>query len=172
MPDLFVACVSIAPTRRRRFLWAAWWTEPPTRAPFRRPDASEGGARTREEALRQAEQAAGRSLVEVEGLWARAWARVLMGQPAFAAPTASTSEQAGPRRARVEPEPGSIWQILGVAPDASVEQIRAAFRQRALVTHPDQGGDAEAFRALGRARDEALLRRARAAKRPRAASRR
>lgn len=169
MPDLFVACVSIAPTRRRRFLWAAWWTEPPTRAPFRRPDASEGGARTREEALRQAEQAAGRSLVEVEGLWARGWARVLMGQPAFAPATAG--EQAGPRRARAEPEPGSIWQILGVEPNASVAQIRAAFRQRALVTHPDQGGDAEAFRALGRARDEALLRRARAAKRPRAGSR-
>ena len=173
MPDLFVAAVSIAPTRRRRFLWAAWWTEPPTRAPFRRPDASEGGARTREEALRQAEQAAGRSLVEIEGSWARAWARVLMGQPAFAPQAAGAAEQPGPRRKRAEPEPGSIWQILGVEPNASVAMIRAAFRQRALVTHPDHGGDPEAFRALGRARDEALLRRARAAKRPgpRAASR-
>jgi hypothetical protein len=166
VPDLFVAAVSIAPTKRRRFLWAAWWTEPPSRAPFRRPDASEGGARTREEARRQAERAAGRSLVEIEGLWARAWTRVLMGQPAFA----SATEQGGPRRVRAEPEPGSIWQILGVEPNASVAQIRAAFRQRALVTHPDHGGDPEAFRALGRARDEAQ-RRARAAKRPRAASR-
>jgi len=165
VPDLFVAAVSIAPTRRRRFLWAAWWTEPPTRAPFRRPDASEGGARTPEEALRQAEQAAGRSLVEIEGSWARAWARVLMGQPAFA-PQAAGAEAGGPRRARTEPEPGSIWQVLGVEANASVAQIRAAFRQRALVTHPDHGGDPEAFRALGRARDEALLRRARAAKRP------
>jgi len=167
--DLFVAAVSIAPTRRRRFLWAAWWTAPPSRDPFRRPDAAEGGARTREEALRQAEQAAGRALVEVEGLWARAWARVLMGQPPFptAGPTsASSSSSSGARRARAEPEPGSIWQILGVAADASVAQIRAAFRQRALVTHPDHGGDAEAFRALGRARDEALARRARNARRP------
>lgn len=135
------------------------------RAPFRRPDASEGGARTREEARRQAELAAGRALVEIEGSWARAWARVLMGQPAFPL-QAGASEQAGPRRARAEPEPGSIWQVLGVEANASVAQIRAAFRQRALVVHPDHGGDPEAFRALGRARDEALLRRARAAKRP------
>jgi hypothetical protein len=165
VPDLLVAAVSIAPTRRRRFLWAAWWTEPPSRSPFRRPDASEGGARTREEALRQAQQAAGRSLVEIEGLWARAWARVLMGQPPFPPQAAGASEPAGPR-ARPGPEPGSIWRVLGVEADASVMQIRAAFRQRALITHPDHGGDPEAFRALGRARDEALARRARAAKRP------
>jgi len=165
VPDLFAAAVSIAPTRRRRFLWAAWWTEPPTRSPFRRPDASEGGARTREEALRQAEQAAGRSLVEIEGSWARAWARVLMGQPPFPPQAAGAAEPAGPR-IRPGPEPGSIWQVLGVEANASVAEIRAAFRRQALITHPDQGGDPEAFRALGRARDEALLRRGRSAKRP------
>jgi hypothetical protein len=70
---LFAAVVSIAPTRRRRFLWAAWWTAAPSREPFRKPDASAGGARTREEALRQAEAAAGRTLVETSGLWARRW---------------------------------------------------------------------------------------------------
>lgn len=165
MSELFAAVVSIAPTRRRRFLWAAWWTASPSRAPFRKPDASEGGARTREEALRQAEQAAGRPLVEVEGLWARAWSRVLMGQPAFPT-TRPIDEASATRPARREAPEGSIWAILGLEANATLAQIRAAFRQRALVTHPDRGGDPEAFRALRGAYDEAVARRARASKRP------
>lgn len=165
MSELFVAAVSIASTRRRRFLWAAWWTEPPERAPFRKPDASEGGARTREEALRQAERVAGRRLVEIEGLWARAWARIQMGLPPFPAKDAEAG--AGERRVDREAPVGSIWQILGVEPGASVAAIRAAFRQRALVTHPDRGGDPDEFRALRRAHDEALARGERKAKRPR-----
>lgn len=165
MSELFAAVVSIAPTRRRRFLWAAWWTAPPSREPFRRPDASEGGARTRDEALRRAEEAAGRPLVQVEPLWARAWARVLMGEPPFSQP-AGASSQAAPR-VRREPPPASIWQVLGLTPQATAAEIRAAFRQRALVTHPDRGGDPDAFRALREAHDAALARRERAGKRPR-----
>lgn len=148
-------------------MWAAWWTAAPSRAPFRKPDASAGGARTREEALREAERAAGRALVEIEGLWARAWGRVLMGEPAFPQGLAAEPEPAGARRVGREPPPGSIWEILGLGPQATVEEIRAAFRQRALVTHPDRGGDPEAFRALRRAHDLALERRGRAARRPR-----
>jgi hypothetical protein len=163
--ELFAAVVSIAPTRRRRFLWAAWWTAPPSREPFRRPDASEGGARTREEALRRAEAAAGRPLVPIEPLWARAWARVLMGEAPFSR-AAADDTRAAPRVRREEPA-GSIWQILGLTPQATVAEIRAAFRQRALVAHPDRGGDPEAFRALRQAHDEALARRERADKRPR-----
>lgn len=162
MSELFAAVVSIAPTRRRRFLWAAWWTAAPSRAPFRRPDASEGGARTREEALRRAEQVAGRRLVEVEGSWARAWAQIQLGLPPFAATGAGGG---GPRAAR-EPPAGSIWATLGVAADASVAEIRAAFRRQALVLHPDRGGDPDRFRALREAHDEALARRGRAARRP------
>ncbi|HEY0137653.1 MAG TPA: DnaJ domain-containing protein [Nannocystis sp.] len=167
MTDILAAVVSIAPTRRRRFLWCAWWTESPSRDPFRKPDASSGGARTREEALREAEAAAGRSLVEVEGLWARAWARVLMGQPAFPPGASGAPAGAAETRARRDPPAGSIWQVLGVDTGATVEQIRAAFRQRVLVTHPDHGGDPDAFRQLRAAYDEALERRARARKRPR-----
>lgn len=167
MSEIFAAVVSIAPTRRRRFLWAAWWTAAPSRAPFRRPDASEGGARTREEALRRAEQVAGRALVEIEGLWAHAWGRVLMGQPAFAARAASAGGASTARASR-EPQTASIWQILGVEPRASLDEIRGAFRQRALATHPDRGGDPEAFRALRSAYERALARRERAGKRPRA----
>jgi hypothetical protein len=163
--ELFAAVVSIAPTRRRRFLWAAWWTAAPERAPFRRPDAAEGGARTRDDALRQAERCAGRPLVEVDGLWARAWARMLMGRPPFSPRAAETETGASAPRATREPA-SSIWRTLGVDTRATVEQIRAAFRQQALVTHPDHGGDPEAFRALRRAYDEALERRTRARKRP------
>src|SRR5271168_4766775 len=83
MPALFAAVCSIAPTRRRRFLWAAWWTGAPMREPFRKPDAFQGGARTREEALAEAERVAGVRLVEIEPRWARAWGRLLVGQPAW-----------------------------------------------------------------------------------------
>lgn len=168
MTDILAAVVSIAPTRRRRFLWAAWWNISPSRDPFSKPDASSGGARTRDEALREAEAAAGRSLVEIEGLWARAWGRVLMGQPAF--PPGTTDDRppgSASKPARRDAPEGSIWQVLGVDTHATVEQIRAAFRQRVLVTHPDHGGDPEAFRTLRHAYDEALERRSRAKKRPR-----
>ena len=53
------------------------------------------------------------------------------------------------RRARI---------VLGVADDAGAHEIRRAFRARALVTHPDRGGDGGSFvellaalDALGRA---------------------
>jgi hypothetical protein len=171
MTDLFVAAVSIAPTRRRRFLWAAWWTAPPERDPFRKPDAAEGGARTRDEALRQAERVAGRRLVEIDARWARAWARIQLGQPPFPAratadPTTATASSTQPRLDR-DPPLASIWQILGLTPQASVDDIRAAYRRQVLVLHPDHGGDPDRFRALKRAHDEALARRTRAAKRPR-----
>jgi hypothetical protein len=43
------------------------------------------------------------------------------------------------RRARI---------VLGVANDAGPAEIRRAFRARALVTHPDHGGDRHAFAEL------------------------
>jgi curved DNA-binding protein CbpA len=36
-------------------------------------------------------------------------------------------------------------RVLGVASDAGPDEIRRAFRARALVTHPDQGGTPELF---------------------------
>jgi hypothetical protein len=62
-------------------MWVAWWTAPPAREPFRKPDAFSGGARSPEDALVQARRAAGVPLVEIEPYWARAWARVLLGRP-------------------------------------------------------------------------------------------
>jgi hypothetical protein len=36
-------------------------------------------------------------------------------------------------------------KLLGVGTDAGPDEIRRAFRARALVTHPDHGGNASAF---------------------------
>jgi curved DNA-binding protein CbpA len=38
--------------------------------------------------------------------------------------------------------------VLGVGKDAGPDEIRRAFRARALVTHPDHGGDDAAFAEL------------------------
>ena len=164
MSKIFTPVCSIAATRRRRFLWAAWWTAPPQRTPFTRPDASQGGARTREDALRQAEAAAGRPLVEIEARWARAWSRILLGEPPW---TTAEKDDETPQPRRVPELPrGSIWHLLGVDARASIADIRRAFRARALAVHPDHGGDAATFRALRRAYDEAMRRRQREAVRP------
>lgn len=37
---------------------------------------------------------------------------------------------------------------LGLSPAASVTELKAAFRARALTAHPDRGGDPETFRRL------------------------
>ena len=152
-------------------MWVAWWTAPPTRAPFRKPDAFSGGARSHEEALAQARRAAGVPLVEIEPHWARAWARMLVGRPpwgvraeAAAGSTArgrsgggSTTTSTNPARATTT----SIWETLGITARATADDLKRAFRQRALATHPDRGGDAEAFRQVQRAFKEAQRRIAR-----------
>ena len=43
-------------------------------------------------------------------------------------------------------------KLLGVATDAGPDEIRRAFRARALVAHPDHGGNASAFNDLQVAR--------------------
>lgn len=156
---LDLAAVSIAPTKRRRFLWVAWWTGPPTRVPFRKPDAYEGGARTREEARAAAELRAGRTLTEVPALWARAWMRVLAGQrPWFEVQgrVASSSSEAPVDVPRTE-VPGAA-SILGVERDASLDEVKRAYRARALETHPDRGGDPERFREVQHAYEQLVSR--------------
>jgi curved DNA-binding protein CbpA len=54
------------------------------------------------------------------------------------------------------------FAVLGVAPDASAEELRAARRRLALLLHPDRiGGDAEAMRQLNTAFDLAMAERLR-----------
>ena len=45
----------------------------------------------------------------------------------------------------------SMYKLLGVAKDASPDDIRKAYRKLALKEHPDKGGDIEKFKALSRA---------------------
>lgn len=158
MSELFAPVCSITTTKRRRFFWAAWWSGPPARVPFRRPDASDGGASTLEEALAAAEVRAGAPLTLIDPLWARAWIRILRGEQAW--PSKASRE---PRGASGSVERGptdgpSIWATLGVTRDVTEAELKAAYRRKAIETHPDQGGEQEAFRQVLRAYDEARRR--------------
>jgi hypothetical protein len=161
LSTLFAPLVSIAPTKRRRYFWAAFWSGPPTETPFRLPDASSGGARTEAEAHAQAEKAAQMPLIAVSPRWARAYQRVLLGQPPFprtkASPAANeaTAEapapaEGGQRAPRGVAPARSIWQRLGLPSGDGLtdESLKRAFRERALIDHPDRGGTDEAFREL------------------------
>lgn len=97
-----------------------------------------------EAALADAERAAQRQLTIIEPHWARAWKSVLRGQT----PTPPTGK---PRTKRVRSgaatTPASHWSVLGLEPGAALSEVKQAYRKRALQTHPDQGGDADLFRA-------------------------
>ena len=45
----------------------------------------------------------------------------------------------------------SLYRVLGLAPAASKEEVRAAYKRQALAAHPDKGGSKEAFHAVTRA---------------------
>ena len=168
-PGAFVYAVTTS--KRRRFLWVAWWTGAPERKPFRKPDAWSGGARSEEEARQQAEKAAGRPLTLIEPAWARAWVRIQAGLPPWAVrepkpprpePPPPPPPREVPRRRPVGVPPGtSPYAILGVVPSAPVDEIKRAFRRLALATHPDRGGDVAGFIRVKWAHDEALARRGR-----------
>ena len=148
-------------------MWVAWWTALPAREPFRKPDAFSGGARSHEEALAQARRAAGVLLVEIESYWARAWARVLLGRPPWGVRAEGAASSSGHGRSTTATTNAaratttSIWETLGITARATADDLKRAFRQRALATHPDRGGDAEAFRQVQSAFKEAQRRIAR-----------
>ena len=149
-------------------MWVAWWTAPPAREPFRKPDAFSGGARSHEEALAQARRAAGVLLVEIEPYWARAWTRVLLGRPPWSvrakvgagasAPKQSSGQSTRAPTNAARATTTSIWETLGITARATIDELKRAFRQRALATHPDRGGNAEAFRQVQSAFKEAQRR--------------
>jgi hypothetical protein len=160
--------VSITTTKRRRYFWCAWWTCKPERAPFRRPDAFSGGARTPEEAKEQAARAAGCPLLEIEPLWARAFIRVQQGLPPFVEKKPRRPPEEPPRQESrhkqrpfipsVEDRSANPFVILGLSAAASTEDIHRAFRRLALETHPDRGGKAADFIRVKWAQLEALER--------------
>jgi len=128
------------------------------RTPFLKPDAFEGGARTRHEALLAAERAASCKLVEIEGVWARAWANVLVGKDPWPSTQAKTCAETDAVRPAPAAHAPSVCETLGLKPRATVTEIKRAYRVRALEAHPDRGGSAEAFRALHSAYESALKR--------------
>jgi hypothetical protein len=50
----------------------------------------------------------------------------------------------------------SPFEVLGVSPDATLDELGAARRRRALSLHPDVGGDQAAMQALNQAYDDAV----------------
>jgi DnaJ domain len=146
--QLAVGVFALARTKRRRFLWCAWWTATPTEKPFRPPDAWGGGARTREEAQALAERAAGRALFPIDDHWAGAWKRHLAGREPFPKP-------------RAPKPPTEPYAVLGLTRDATLDDVKRAFRAAALTHHPDHGGSSEAFVATKRAYDAIVKRRLR-----------
>ena len=43
------------------------------------------------------------------------------------------------------------YDVLGVSPSATREEVRLAYKRKAMLYHPDRGGDATEFAALHRA---------------------
>jgi len=159
--------VSITTTKRRRYMWCAWWTGEPTRKPFRKPDAFSGGARTPEEAKKEAERIAGRLLQVIEPVWARAFIRLQAGLPPWVEkkPPRPKPEEPPPEDAKRKkrrfvpsiPDPGTCpFTILGLPRTASLDEINRAFRRLALQTHPDRGGSARDFIRAKWAHEEAM----------------
>lgn len=50
----------------------------------------------------------------------------------------------------------TCWDILGVKPGSSADEITRAYRKAAMRVHPDHGGDVAAMAALNRARDDCV----------------
>ena len=157
MTGLSRAVYAIARTKRRRWLWCVWWTGEPTAKPFRPPDAWGGGAHTEEEARILAERAAGMPLELIDGHWAGAWKRIRAGRIPFPTRSTSPSRAGGEDQAR----PVDPYALLGIDAAASIDDVKAAFRKKALEHHPDHGGTAEVFMRMKRAYDAIVKRRAR-----------
>ena len=71
-------------------------------------------------------------------------------------PWPATPLVSSPLPERVEAPVPDALRALGLGPEATVADVRRAFRRHALRAHPDRGGSAEAFRRLLASYEEAL----------------
>ena len=55
--------------------------------------------------------------------------------------------------AAINSEYSSLYELLGVSKDATDNDIKKAFRKKALKEHPDKGGDEEKFKEINKAHD-------------------
>lgn len=56
------------------------------------------------------------------------------------------------------PEPEQWWQVLGVKPTATADEIDAAWRAKMQTAHPDRGGSHDEAARLNRAREQGRAR--------------
>ncbi|MDK1359559.1 J domain-containing protein [Arthrobacter sp. zg-Y1219] len=51
----------------------------------------------------------------------------------------------------MSPSPRTLYEVLGITPSATTEQIKTAYRKAARATHPDSGGSSETFHIVAQA---------------------
>ncbi len=163
MTALAQGVYALTHTKRRRFLWCAWWKTTPQADPFVPPDAWGAGLRTEAEAIAAAQTMAGMTLQRIEGRWAGAWVRARAGLPPFIERGPKPTNSAGPNAEAAQAKKAAAvtanpFRVLGLAADADLAAIKAAYRQLALNAHPDRGGSDAAFIAANRAYLAALQR--------------
>jgi hypothetical protein len=134
-----------------RAFWCAWWTEDPHRNPEAEPDDFgfvEGG--------KPVDAAIGAAYDSLRRGRGRAIFDVCVGE----ALAAKAYRAGAPVRRSVALDVDALaaegLRALGLRADATVAEVKAAFRREAKRVHPDQGGDAAAFRDLQRAYDAVL----------------
>lgn len=51
----------------------------------------------------------------------------------------------------MSPSPKTLYEVLGLSPAATADQIKTAYRKAARATHPDSGGSSETFHVVAEA---------------------
>ena len=82
--------------------------------------------------------------------YAQAWGQQTSSANHFGTGFIYESRPTLPREAR------EAFSLLGIDPPATAEEVNRAYKAKALVTHPDRGGDHAEMVALNKAREVAL----------------
>jgi len=148
VPALGGAGLIQRPTHQRAAFWAAWWIEDPRRTVGALPDAV--GVVTGFECPGGAIDDADHALRLHKG----AFVYALHIPPSYA--LAVYKSGAKVRASLLTDFIAAAFTALGLAPDATVEEIGRAYRALVLPVHPDHGGDPVAFAELTQHRRVAI----------------